>query len=94
MKSKIWKRFGVGLLATAIVVGSFAIWAHFTQKALDAEEVVRLAKEQELLDRRYPVKAGKPKVRMTPSPLPVRDEVSASPGPKVERATSIQLRGE
>jgi hypothetical protein len=73
MALKILKKLGIGLFATVIVIGSFAVWAHFAQKELDAEEMVRLAKEQELLDRRYPVKAGKPKPKPTLAPLPVRD---------------------
>lgn len=66
MIRKILRRFGVGLLATVIVVGSFAVWAYFTQKKMDA-------KEQEVLDRRYPVKAGKPKAKTSPAPLRVRE---------------------
>ena len=66
MFRKILKRLGVGLLATGLVVGSFAIWAYFTQRKIDA-------REQEILDRRYPVKAGKPKPKPTLAPLPVRE---------------------
>ena len=72
MALKILKKLGVGLLATVVVIGSFAVWAHFAQKELDAEEIARLAKEQEILDRRYPVKAGKPKPKATLAPLPMR----------------------
>ena len=66
MIRKILRRFGVGLLATVIVVGSFGVWAYFTQRKMDA-------REQEVLDRRYPVKAGKPKAKTLPAPLPVRE---------------------
>ena len=38
MFRKILKRLGVGLLATGLVVGSFAIWAFFTQRKIDARE--------------------------------------------------------
>ena len=66
MIRKILRRFGVGLLATVIVVGSFGVWAYFTQRKMDA-------REQEVLVRRYPVKAGKPKAKTLPAPLPVRE---------------------
>lgn len=75
MALKILKKLGIGLFATIIVIGSFAVWAHFAQKEIDADEAARLAKEQELLDRRYPVKAGKPKPKPTLAPLPMRNAV-------------------
>jgi hypothetical protein len=77
MALKILRKIGIGLFATIIVIGSFAVWAHFAQRELDADEMARLAKEQELLDRRYPVKAGKPKPKPALAPLPVRDVAPA-----------------
>lgn len=88
MTGKILRKIGVGLFATIIVIGSFAVWAHFAQRELDADEMERLAKEQELLDRRYPVKAGKPKPKPTLAPLPVRDVAPAASTP-VERPVSL-----
>lgn len=88
MVLKILKKLGIGLFATIVVIGSFAVWAHFAQKELDAEEAIRLAKEQELLDRRYPVKAGKPKPKAELAPLPVRD-VAPAGGPEKERPVSL-----
>jgi hypothetical protein len=91
MKSKILKRIGVGSLATAIVIGSFAVWAHFAQKGLDAAEFERLAKEQEILDRRYPVKAGKPKPKAILSQLPVRDAMpTAAPPPESHPIQAVE----
>lgn len=92
MKSKFLKKVGFWLLATIIVAGSFAVWAHFARKEWDADELERLAKEQEFLDRRYPVKAGKPSPKPSLAPLPVRDGVPVRPA--TGRPVSLHPRQE
>ena len=88
MKSKLWKQLGIGLLASVVTFGTFAVWAYFAQRSLDARAIEEQAKLQELLDRRYPVKAGKPKARVAPAPLPAQDAT-----PAAERPDGIKEKG-
>ena len=63
---KVRQQFGIGLLATAIVIGTIATWAYLDQRRMKAQGRV-------FYEKRYPVKAGKPKPKPTLSPLPLRE---------------------